>query len=177
MDWTYYIFYGTANGFQSMTSADANITFNGTSPSYFAGRLALADLNYDGYKDLIVGAYGKNLSGGAVDWVGQVNIFYRSSGTFRSYTAAEANVTINGTSPGFFGHNILVQDLNNDGYPDLIISAPYQNLSGEIMIAEGKCTYFIAVLMVSMLLLLHRQILRLTALLQAFSEKASLRKI
>lgn len=119
-----YIFYSSSDGFHASTAAQANITLNGTSPSLFGESLLAEDINNDSYIDLVVGARMKNLSGGAGDRTGQIYIFYGSSDGMHSYTAAEANVTINGTAVGRdFGNTIISANIFNYGINDIIVGS------------------------------------------------------
>ena len=74
---------------------------NGTSPDYFGASLVAFDFNNDSYNDLAIGASGKTLTGGSKTYFGQIYVFFGGSSGILNYTAAEANITINGTSPGF----------------------------------------------------------------------------
>ncbi|MBU2589662.1 MAG: FG-GAP repeat protein [Nanoarchaeota archaeon] len=141
-----YVFYGASNGsgLNSGTSDDANITLNGTSPGRFGSDIVVADFNNDNYNDLAVSAYRKNLSGGALGREGQISIFYGTSNGLVGYTATQANVTINATSESYLGYGMFAQDVNNDGYVDLITSSFAKNLSYGIRDYTGQIKIFYA---------------------------------
>jgi len=140
-----HIFYNSQSGFYNMVSTDANVTINGTSPGhlgFYRSGLIAEDFNNDSLLDLVVSAYGINLSGGAEDYTGQVYIFYASSDGFYPYTTAQANETINGSSPGRFGKVLISGDFNNDSLNDLAITAPYKNLSNGATDNTGQVNIF-----------------------------------
>lgn len=72
------------------------------------------DLNGDGYADLAIGAYAYNSN------VGGVHIF--KGGPLGPSNIIDNTLTV--TAPVInFGSNLMLDDLNNDGYADIVISA------------------------------------------------------
>ncbi len=100
--------------------SEADHTFTASSPStydYLGRSLAFADMNGDGYDDLLVGAYGDDtaaLSAGAV---------------YIAYGATTLPATPDGALLGTVADHYLgyqldrAGDLNNDGYDDLVVGA------------------------------------------------------
>ncbi len=85
----------------------------------------LADINGDGFLDLIVGAgFAEN-----GEDVGKVYVFFGDGdGNFNGspiLDAANADIIITGAnSQDFFGASVAIGDINGDGRPDLIVGAP-----------------------------------------------------
>jgi formylmethanofuran dehydrogenase subunit C len=132
-----YVFYN--DGTIPTTAATADITITGesnTTPTtnYFGYALVAGDMNNDGKDDLAVGAYGWGTNN-----VGRVFIFYNDS-VFNT-DVDQADVIIEGneySSGGNFGFNMVVGDINNDNYEDLIVAAAaYSNGAGRIYFFYG----------------------------------------
>ena len=91
----------------------------------FGASIAVADFDGDGLEDIAVGAIGwtKYLNGNFKPSLGRVYIFHQNkSGDF------EASASIEGkTEFGEFGKSIVANDLNLDGFSDLVIGAPMEN--------------------------------------------------
>jgi hypothetical protein len=116
----------------SLTGTDIpDVKMLGTFQSNFGlSATAAGDLNGDGYDDYIVGApsYGDLATGRAYIFFGSQN------------PDTIPDVTINGHDTlGWFGYSVCGgQDLNADGYDDIVISAPEYNASrGRIYIYYG----------------------------------------
>ncbi|XP_060100341.1 phosphatidylinositol-glycan-specific phospholipase D [Heteronotia binoei] len=86
-----------------------------------------ADLNQDGYDDLIVGAPGYSKPGGHIQ-IGRVYIVYSNSSGLPYADLnldQEANEILEGTKvSGRFGSAVAVLDFNEDGVMDLAVGAP-----------------------------------------------------
>jgi hypothetical protein len=92
------------------------------------------DFNGDGYGDLVVGAPGEDI--GKVKDAGAVNVIYGSP----SGPAAAGNQFWTQNSPGVadqaevgdaFGSSLDVADVNSDGFADLAIGVPGEDLPGK----------------------------------------------
>ena len=130
-----YIFYSRGNtgiATQNVTTTGANVTFTGEATSTAFGRSSsVADINGDGYLDLVIGAeaYSSN--------TGRAYIFYSpGSSGFVSLNALAANVTLTGEASSKFGFSSLCIDNSLDGYPDCIISGYDYNSS------QGRVYFF-----------------------------------
>jgi hypothetical protein len=114
-----YIFYGGP----SMDNV-VDVTMNGVAAEDLFGWSvsSAGDINNDGFSDVIVGAYYRNAGLGAGQ--GSSYIFY--GGPSMDNTE---DVTIDGEAAGdSFGWSVSsANDINNDGYSDVVIGAPYHN--------------------------------------------------
>ncbi|KAF7239725.1 Integrin alpha-3 [Varanus komodoensis] len=100
--------------------------------SYFGSAIALADLNNDGWQDLIVGApyyfNRKEEKGGAV------HVFMNLGGTFHS----RPNITLTGPRNSSFGFAVAnIGDVDKDDFPDIAIGAPFEG-SGKVYIYHSS---------------------------------------
>ncbi|XP_033025506.1 integrin alpha-3 [Lacerta agilis] len=96
--------------------------------SYFGSSIALADLNNDGWQDLIVGAPyyfdRKKEKGGAV------YVYMNLGGTFHS----SPNITLTGPSSSAFGLAVAnIGDVDKDSFQDIAVGAPFEG-SGKVYI-------------------------------------------
>lgn len=90
--------------------------------SYFGSALALADLNNDGWQDLLVGAPfyfdRKEEIGGAV------YVFINEAGSFQN----QAEPFVVGPSGSGFGFAVAnIGDINQDGFQDIAVGAPFED--------------------------------------------------
>lgn len=88
----------------------------------FGSSVAIADVNADGTRDLLVAASDWNFSAGAV------YVFLDAGGPLGgTLTADDADWVLQGTSPGDrFGAGIhTCADLTGDGFPEIAITAPW----------------------------------------------------
>jgi PGF-pre-PGF domain-containing protein len=107
-----YVFFGSQDGFHSSTVADANITLNGSYKSYsFGDYLNAADFDRDGLSELVVQAYGPNLSGGAADYTGAVYIY---SFNLKPTFSAIPNISISEDSSTSLNLSLYFSDINRE---------------------------------------------------------------
>ncbi|MEU1708462.1 FG-GAP and VCBS repeat-containing protein [Streptomyces sp. NPDC005706] len=99
------------------------------------------DFNGDGYRDLVVAApYAAN---GSVEAAGAVVVLYGSSGTVSAarrtvITQATAGVPGDPEDHDRFGETVAAGDLDRDGYADLIVGTPHEDVGAKA--ARGSVT-------------------------------------
>uniref|UniRef100_A0A4X1UTG8 Uncharacterized protein n=1 Tax=Sus scrofa TaxID=9823 RepID=A0A4X1UTG8_PIG len=101
--------------------------------AYFGSAIALADLNNDGWQDLLVGApyyfERKEEVGGAV------YVFMNQAGT--SFPD-DPSLLLHGPSRSAFGFSVAsIGDINQDGFQDIAVGAPFEGL-GQVYIYHGS---------------------------------------
>nr|XP_010947474.1 integrin alpha-3 isoform X1 [Camelus bactrianus] len=101
--------------------------------AYFGSAIALADLNNDGWQDLLVGApyyfERKEEVGGAI------YVFMNQAGT--SFPA-HPSLLLHGPSRSAFGFSVAsIGDINQDGFQDIAVGAPFEGL-GKVYIYHGS---------------------------------------
>ena len=111
-----------------------DLGINAHQSDFFGRSLSASDFNGDGYADLAVGVPGEDLLGVAPQDCGSVNVLY-GSGTGPSTT--DFDVWYQGIISGLtdtpeaydqFGRTLAAGDFNGDGYGDLIIGVPYEDV-------------------------------------------------
>ena len=100
----------------------------------FGSSLAWGDFNLDGYSDLAIGAPGEDV--GAVANAGAVHILYGSpnglSGTGDSAFNQDSFAIAGANNAGDrFGASLAAGDFNGDGFADLAIGVPGEDVSGK----------------------------------------------
>ncbi|XP_029944729.1 integrin alpha-3-like [Salarias fasciatus] len=100
--------------------------------SYFGNAVATADLNSDGWSDLLVGApfyFQRQQEAG-----GAVYVYMNTRGSIES----EPSVVLRGPAGSAFGMSVAAAgDVNQDGFQDFAVGAPFHE-SGTVMIWTGS---------------------------------------
>jgi len=139
-----HVLYGSVNGLSGIGSDllhqnTPGIKSKAETDDAFGQALAVADIDGDGYDDIIVGAPGEGVGWGsrARDEAGAVHIIYGSengaSGTnskwFFQDTASWPDKSETGDS---FGASVDAEDIDGDGNADLIIGIPGEDVGSKI---------------------------------------------
>ncbi|XP_004674596.1 PREDICTED: integrin alpha-6 isoform X2 [Condylura cristata] len=102
--------------------------------SSFGYDVAVADLNKDGWQDIIVGAPQYFDRDGEVG--GAVYVYINQKGKWSNVKP----VRLNGTKDSMFGIAVKnIGDINQDGYPDIAVGAPYDDM-GKVFIYHGSAS-------------------------------------
>ncbi|MEB3357398.1 MAG: hypothetical protein VKK04_11785, partial [Synechococcales bacterium] len=98
----------------------------------FGASLASGDFDGDGFDDLAVGSPEENLAGGQD--AGSVNVLYGSTTGLTSVGDQiwDQNRLVGSSAEAddLFGTSLAVGDFNRDGYDDLVIGSPDEDLNG-----------------------------------------------
>ncbi|XP_015145127.3 integrin alpha-6 isoform X1 [Gallus gallus] len=100
--------------------------------SSFGYDVAVVDLNSDGWQDIVVGA--PQYFDRSGDIGGAVYIYINQQGKWEGIKP----IRLNGTADSMFGLAVEnVGDINQDGYPDIAVGAPYDGF-GKVYIYHGS---------------------------------------
>lgn len=114
----------------------------------FGRALAVGDFDGDGYFDLAVGAPSEDVD--TVTNAGAVNIIYGASGGLTTlgdqyWTQDNCTATTSSEASDYFGAALAAGDFDGDGYDDLAVGAPYEdvgteNAAGAVIVMYGSLT-------------------------------------
>ncbi|MEU9467777.1 hypothetical protein AB0D78_14150 [Streptomyces avermitilis] len=104
-----------------------------TTPASAAPSALSDDFNGDGYRDLAVGAPDATVSG--KESAGAVVVLYGSAsgpGTTKKLLISQNTTGVEGAAEAgdAFGSSVASADLDADGYADLLVGAPYEDVTG-----------------------------------------------
>ncbi|XP_021007401.2 integrin alpha-6 isoform X2 [Mus caroli] len=100
--------------------------------SSFGYDVAVVDLNADGWQDIVIGAPQYFDRDGEVG--GAVYVYINQQGKWSNVKP----IRLNGTKDSMFGISVKnIGDINQDGYPDIAVGAPYDDL-GKVFIYHGS---------------------------------------
>ncbi len=124
-----YVLYGnntiTDIDLNSVTSAQGIVLSGSYIKEFSALALYSGDVNKDGYEDIIIGARHADPNG-RTD-AGKVYVIYGSNSLddidLLSLTSAQGIVILGASAFGYVGHAVSSNDVNGDGYSDIIIGA------------------------------------------------------
>ena len=123
-----YLYYGP-------DATDISVFGGADADDNLGSSVASGDFNGDGFNDLIIGAYyrdGMSTQSGA-------NFVFYGPITAASYDIADADAAFLGESPQNYSGTVASGgDLNDDGYDDLLISAPGRANEGSVYIVHGE---------------------------------------
>jgi hypothetical protein len=137
-----YVFLGASGGAAwtgTNAATDAECTYRGAAANEWAGWSLATDFDDDGDADLAIGSPGVDDILGSN--TGLVAIFYHTacSGT-ASLTTADAKVRGKYATEQF-GFALAAGDVDNDGYDDLVVGAPYRDDEGSVYWIPGRASF------------------------------------
>jgi hypothetical protein len=153
------VLYGSSEGLKDIPAPDGTGNFNdwwwqdsasitgiGEDFDFFGFSLAAGDFNRDGYDDLAVGAPSEDVEVGGVVSVpdaGAVNLILGSASGLTAtgnqwWWQDSPNVDDSCEAQDYFGHSVAAGDFDGDGYPDLAIGAPGEDLGGAVNVIYGS---------------------------------------
>jgi hypothetical protein len=130
-----FVFLGSASGIVangSPANADAQLESNQANAWLGWSVAGAGDINGDGYADVIVGAYRYLLPPSAFDEAGAAFIFHGSaSGIVTRGNPSNANTSFLAQRlEAWLGYSVAgAGDVNDDGYADVIVGAPFYDVS------------------------------------------------
>ncbi|MEU1038093.1 FG-GAP repeat protein [Streptomyces sp. NPDC005551] len=129
-----HIIYGSASGpayTEAVSQESGSVPGESERGDWFGGELSLGDVNGDGYQDLAVSAMGENLNG--VVNTGAVTVLYGSASGLDTAAASQYFAQSTAGVPGsdekddYFGSEVKLTDVTDDGHADLLVGAHGEN--------------------------------------------------
>ena len=125
-----------------------NVVGNSEAGDKFGKSLSSGDYNQDGYADLAIGSPGETING--YTNAGKVTVLFGGTNGLNGIASKEFHQNVSGI-PGSveagdqFGFALSSADFNNDGYTDLAIGAPYEDIgslssAGSVIVINGSLT-------------------------------------
>ena len=125
------VLYGSRGGLEKVSATFDTLSGTNDVGGHYGWALASADFDGDGYDDLAIGAPGEVANGTSATG-GNITVMY---GTTRdAATVAGVTFSQSGTGQGvsedgdLFGYSLATGDFDTDGYPDLAIGAPGEDI-------------------------------------------------
>lgn len=123
-----YIFHGGAVGLPA--NASRVLPTPETGFSSFGASITAGDVNGDGYADVLVGSPSTN------DYTGAAYLYL--GGAAGLATTPALSLTGPDGRRGYFGNTLLLSDLNDDGYADIVVGAnQFGDATGRVYIYRG----------------------------------------
>jgi hypothetical protein len=136
-----FVYYGSATGLPSSPSWSAEGELSQLQPErspYFGSTLASADVNGDGFDDIVIGAYGyPDETHGAL---GRLYVYYGSAqGLPPTPSFVVDGWADDRGNPFGLGYSLATGDFNGDGYAD-VAASNYQTYFGGVAVYYGSAS-------------------------------------
>ncbi len=134
----------TATGNQLWHQNSAGVAGVAESDDRFGNALASGDFNGDGFADLAIGVRGEDI--GTLENAGAVTVLY-GSGSGLSSTGSQVWDQNSAGVPGVaeindaFGDTLIIGDFNNDGFDDLAIGSPGEDIGSVANVGTTTVLY------------------------------------
>jgi hypothetical protein len=122
-----FVYKGTSNGLRPSQGLNQDGLGGTEAGDLFGDALAVGDFNNDGFDDLVVGAPGEGLGPGTDD-TGYAFVYKGTSNGLRPSQGLDQDGLGANEAYDFFGSALAVGDFNNDGFDDLVVGAPGEDL-------------------------------------------------
>ncbi len=145
------VLYGSAQGItadqhpQVFHQDTAGIPGSGEDGDQFGRALSVADIDADGYADVLIGVPGEAI--GSLESAGSVLVLHGSATGLTTtgatgYSQDTAGVPGSAEAGDFLGEAVHLADLNKDGKADLVVGASGENTDGCVWVAHGSTAGF-----------------------------------
>lgn len=123
-----FLFLGDSTFTGELQAADADLIVTASTVGMELGRKVSlhADVNGDGFADLVIGSYGDE----SASLPGQVFVFYGGSSFSSELESDDADLTLVAETVEMLGGS-GIGDWNSDGYDELLVSSPLHDTAGE----------------------------------------------
>jgi hypothetical protein len=138
----------STSGNQFWTQDSPDVVDDAEGSDFFGTDLSIADFDGDGFGDLAIGASQEDV--GSISSAGAVNVLHGSPGGLSSagnqfWTQDSVGIPDASETGDFFGQRITAGDLDGDGFGDLAIGAPFEDIvtiadAGAVNILHGTAS-------------------------------------
>jgi len=118
-----YVYFGMITAGGQLSHKDADVLLKPSGGSSLGDTIGVGDVDGDGIDDIALGNYG------GASYKGEAFVYFGRTDWVKgkAYTAPDLKFTgeTGYSTSSYFGDNVWVDDLDNDGYDDIIATEPY----------------------------------------------------